>query len=281
MGRSILLCVLLLLSFPIASFSATSSKQTYYLLRYPHPTAGLFSAFRYVLAALYTYENEKEKMAGLEINFAKEGLYYDPLYGDNSWEYYCEPIRFGSPEGARRGDWRIVDSCPTSFHTSRKAAGAIIAKYIRVKPHITQKVDAITRAWSENFVIGVHYRGTDKVEEVPKTRYQKVLQALDKVRGSLNVEKYKIFVATDESSFLDFMKQHFPNQVLCYEEAYRSTDGNPVHFNKSLSPYKKGEDAFIDCLLLSKCNFLIATSSHLSLCSSFFNLSLPMLLLKK
>ena len=60
-------------------------------------------------------------------------------------------------------------------------------------------------------------------------------------------------------------------------------NNNPVHyFNpKNVSPYKLGKEAVIDCLLLSKCNHLIRTSSCLSLVSEYFNPQLTDTLLNK
>ena len=38
--------------------------------------------------------------------------------------------------------------------------------------------------------------------------------------------------------------------------------------------YKKGEDALMDCLLLSRCSFLLKSSSALSQFAVYFNLAL-------
>ena len=43
--------------------------------------------------------------------------------------------------------------------------------------------------------------------------------------------------------------------------------------------YQKGLDAVIDCLLLSRTQFLIRTASNLSLCAAMFNSRVPDLLL--
>lgn len=62
-------------------------------------------------------------------------------------------------------------------------------------------------------------------------------------------------------------------------KAQRSSNGEPgVHFiNKN--NYSLGEEALIDACLLSKCDLLIRTSSNLSLWSTYFNPSLPTILL--
>ena len=61
---------------------------------------------------------------------------------------------------------------------------------------------------------------------------------------------------------------------VCFYSSQRSKDGKPVHYN-SEDPYRVGEEALIDCLLLSRTNLLVRTSSNLSLCARYFNPSIP------
>ena len=79
--------------------------------------------------------------------------------------------------------------------------------------------------------------------------------AILKIISTKQLKNFTIFVATDEEPFLQFMKTKFRRRLVYYKDAYRSDDGQPLHFNQALSAYKKGEDALLDCLLLSKCNY--------------------------
>ena len=48
--------------------------------------------------------------------------------------------------------------------------------------------------------------------------------------------------------------------------------GNLNTFQKAEGDaYKKGEEALVDCLLLSRCDFLLKCTSHLSESSMYFN----------
>lgn len=86
----------------------------------------------------------------------------------------------------------------------------------------------------------------------------------------------KVFIATDEQSLLDYMTLHYPSKVIYYEGSERSINGVCVHLSgHGGSPYKKGEDALIDCLLLSKTDIILKTSSNLSLCATYFNPDIP------
>ena len=75
------------------------------------------------------------------------------------------------------------------------------------------------------------------------------------------------------------MRAEFPG-MLSYRNMFRSVDGNPTHW-RDISNHDKGEDAVIDCLLLSRCQFLIRSASNLSVCSTFFNPELPQKLLNQ
>src|SRR4051812_20950421 len=93
--------VILLLSMSIhqttdAAQQAAHPKQhpVYIIVNHPISPPGMFSILSSVLSCLDIYE--RGKFAGIEVDFGTRGLYYDPAYGNNWWEYYCEPIRIGS-----------------------------------------------------------------------------------------------------------------------------------------------------------------------------------------
>ncbi len=248
---------------------------------------GFFGDFLTALGALQLYEIKT--VSGVSIEYGTGGTYYDPAKGPNWWEYYFEPVHVGdrenatilvSQQGVRIGDGDYDLARLTEFNIYRKDAHALIKKYVHLKPHIKKKVKEIVKnTFGRGKVIGVHYRGTDKFVEDPLAPYEEVAQHVDNAlaefakKGSPRV---KIFVATDEQKFLDYMTARYPSKVIFYQESIRSVDGRPVHTTPVFDNYKRGEDALIDCLLLSKTDYLIKTSSNLSLCSAYFNPSIPM-----
>ena len=52
----------------------------------------MFSVFCYVAGILYEYDTNT--YAGIRVDFENIGIYYDPEYGPNWWNYYCEPCSF-------------------------------------------------------------------------------------------------------------------------------------------------------------------------------------------
>lgn len=246
---------------------------------------GMFSIYMNTIAGISNYE--RGNILGFEVDLGTKGLYYEPSLGPNWWNYYCEPLCLGifSIENARKMD-SLTRGLPITiwhveFEFSREEVNRIIQTYIRYKPHIKQKVyDYVSKNFDGYFVIGVHYRGTDKVKEAPILPYETVIESVQNVFNKYSNRKVKIFVATDESEFLDTMKEAFPGYVYCLEEAIRSQNGSAVHYNND-SPYQQGEEALLDSLILSNTNLLIRTSSNLSLWSTYVNPSLKVIELTK
>jgi hypothetical protein len=254
-------------------------KREYLLLhcRAGSKAIGLFGEFTTVLGALDHYEHWVREYSGLRVDFATQGLYYDAAFGANWWEYYFAPIDVGSSEGAVTS---VVNSfwsdhfCFRGRKLSRNRAFEIIDRYIRPKPCISEKLASyVSENFGDHYVIGVHYRGTDKCDEAPRVSYEQIHAAVLHVVKMAQPARHKIFVATDEQAFLDYMLTSFPG-VIVYRRMFRSVDGRPTHF-RNVNNHDKGGDAVLDCLLLSRCQILIRTASDLSLCSIRVNPTVP------
>ena len=249
----------------------------------PPDACGMFSVFNYIAGILFHYD--KGEYAGLEVDFENVGLYYDPLHGSNWWEYYCEPIRLGNKENTtifQLRNYRDYDGFAyfTERQLSRESVFLIIQKYIKIKNHIQKKVDDfILENFTDNYVITLHYRGTDKIVEANSIPYEEVAQKINNYIKENELKNYKIFLASDEQKFIDFMQNLFSDSLITYE-AHRSHDGIPLHM-QSTDKFQIGEEALIDCLLLSKGNVLIRTSSNLSLWSTYFNPFIPVIVLNR
>lgn len=167
------------------------------------------------------------------------------------------------------------------IHTTRHEARRLIDDYIHVKPEIMEK---ITQFQIDNFmgkfVISVHYRGTDKIVEAPSVDYNTVFVKVNEIIRTHAGSEYKIFVATDEQAFLDFMISRYGARVCYNPNAIRSRNGKPVHMS-DCDRYQCGLDAIMDAILLSRGHYLIRTSSNLSLWSTFFNPDIPVYELNK
>lgn len=273
-----------LLLLLMSGFGCGITEQPNHVVLRARSGAGMFSILDDALGLAKGYENGF--YLGAKIDFAKTGEYYDRKHGGNWWGYYFEPVELGTmhdnPEEIEQPYYYSGNEHVESGNMSRLEVNEFIKKYIHILPEIQEKIDNIVQSKFDGYnVITVHYRGTDKISEAPRTKYEKVTVELRNQITDLNGKEYRIFVATDEDAFLTYMKDEFPDKVIWYEEAIRSTDGNPVHMGGSHSRHHVGEDAIIDCILLSKGNLLIRTSSNLSRWSTYFNPHVPVIELSK
>lgn len=278
LGFGILLIVLPYLS--LQAESTPQTEKTNFVLDLKRNDYGLFSCFTMVLGTLEAYETGIYQ--GIWINFGKNGAYYDPALGPNWWEYYFKPIRLGQldaplPRSTRSQAHKMAR---LGRRLTPERAYELISRYIQLQGDIQEEIDQFAKKEFANcHVIGIHYRGTDKVTsgEAVKVNYDAVADEIKRHLAEKGLADFKIFIATDETPFIDYLSALFPGKIV-YTQAQRSSDNLPVHM-KAQKPYKVGREAIVDALLLSKTAYLIRTKSNLSLCSTFFNPNLPVKLL--
>ena len=245
------------------------------ILHVPGYHIRMFGMLHVIFGVLHFAESRGHSV---EINL-EVGPYFDSERGTNWWAYYFEPSRFvftgqnmdGMDPLKVDAIWRFARYGNT---LSINAAHQVMSN-LSVKDHIRAKADEFAaQNFVERHVIGVHYRGTDKVDQQDKGRpveavrvpYDYVFEYL----ATYDTSSY-FFVATDEAEFVTAMTERFGDRVLAYD-AIRSQGGWAIHYEqRDSSPYQAGEDALVDCLLLSKCDHLVRTESALSRFSNIFN----------
>jgi hypothetical protein len=223
-----------------------------------------------------------------EIRF-KSDNYCDPYKGPN-WlnHYFYLPRQMTAEEVARRVRYTKkiyeTEDMEHLFQIGMSIEGGArtLHSYLRLKPHITQKVeDFWTALGVDGPVIGLHFRGTDKSREAPRVPWQHCLTIVeDYIRNHKTVQA--VFVASDEQEFIDFAKNSIRRvPVYCNDDYYRSNDDRAIHLGLKCGGYEKGEDALVNVLLLAKCSILIRTTSTFSAWASIFNPNLKVILLNK
>jgi hypothetical protein len=163
----------------------------------------------------------------------------------------------------------------------RREAKAVMDGYIRPRVYILQKVnDFFARHLAGHYVIGVHARGTDATSKQELRTFR---------QGSLVLSRYfteverlldaqpgaRIFVASDEQSSLDYLARAFGPRVVAYDSV-RHRGGEvagqgptgwimPAYIARDRDvAAKNGEDAVIEYLLLSRCDYLVHNGSSLA-----------------
>jgi len=200
-------------------------------------------------------------------------------------EFICENIwvsrHFGDDPSLRGKCLPIPYQLNDPDYEIRDKASKIIHKYIHPRSYIIRKVKDFHARYMENdFVIGVHIRGTDSISINEKRNFRK--NSLDLayyykyINNALIANpEAKIFVATDEENSLKYIKDKFGNKVISYDSIRHSkgeTAGKgplgkimPAYITKNRDiAARNGEEAIIEYLLLTKCNILIHNGASLA-----------------
>lgn len=145
----------------------------------------------------------------------------------------------------------------------------VLRRHYAVSEEMARERDAFVRAHFDGaFVVGLHYRGTDKQIEAPRVAYGEVLKTVRRVLESAaatrGAKAVVLFVASDEADFLACVKAELPDFRVCMQEgALRSDGARPLHQTGG-EGLRKAKEAFLDCLLLGETDLLIKTASMLS-----------------
>lgn len=121
--------------------------------------------------------------------------------------------------------------------------------------------------------LGVHYRGNDKTsvawDSNPVTHAEFFAIVLDFLKTRPHLQR--LFVATDDKAFLQYVKQHSPLPVADF-------GGGSFHFTEKSDEarWEEAELAITDCVALSACQAVINTSSALSAFAKILNPDIEM-----
>lgn len=221
----------------------------------------------------------------------------------NAWEYYFEPVStlaiedllpigVGDYEGFGNDDFRaafegvgVEVACdypdvihfvwPDDIERQRTYVNHLICKYIRIKPHIMQRVEFLANVlFQAQPVIGVHYRGREKMTDgtsISRLTYENYYSEIEK-----QLRKFpggKVFVATDSADFLSALMQRYGEVVVCSESLRLSREDEHVglHFHPMFRGPLAGEEVLIDALLLARSSVLLHGMSNVATAALHFN----------
>ncbi|WP_422008417.1 hypothetical protein [Roseivirga pacifica] len=216
--------------------------------------------------------------------------FYDAKWGTNIWEYFFEKV--SSHTLQEINDWikeGLLSDQEVHFISSSEAAQAhqhdperlatfwawetpinkvswmkekralgrkYVQEYIRPKEHILKKVESfIATQFKASFIIGIHIRGSDFAYAKP-TPIQAYFEEVDRLVDERNDKDYQIYVATDQSQYLDEFEKRYSGKVI-YLNAVRSDNHIAPFRFEEISGYQKGEEVLLDILLLSKCQQIL------------------------
>jgi len=257
---------------------------------------GLFAYYWGVINALNQIKNEDK----LYVDLSKKTPYYDPNYQEtgNVWEYYFEQpfsdydllnnitcdfdtfcpdptsFKFGL-DG--EGNYSLSDNS-NQYAKTNTLAKRLTQKYLKLKPHIIKKIQDFENEYMiGSNILGVQYRGGEALHSGHGKNQHHMMSIeyhISKIDENLNTGKYdKLFLITNDQYARDILMNHYNDNIIKYDSDLLCPVG--VHIDvpwiHNDRNYEKGEFAVIDCILLSRCKKILATSSNLTCLSVVLN----------
>lgn len=260
------------------SFGSLNPDKVFYVI-WRQGRAGLFSIVQSVAAHL----DLADEMGFVPIvdfqNFPSTYTDDVPLEGtSNSWEYYFEPVSAFSLDEVYQSksvvfcDGSYPAGYPFAITESQKLRDSY-HRHIRFKPSVLEFVDRFAdEHLSGSRVLGVHFRGqemrTEPGHPLPATPRQMAARA-----SALMADRGydKIFLVTEEQSYLDYFRSVFGTRVVA-TDAFRTYETNAY----DLAPgdhhkYRLGLGILRDTLLLARCDAMLCAGSNVSVFAEFLN----------
>lgn len=130
-------------------------------------------------------------------------------------------------------------------------------KYFDFKQYIYDMVPHI-----DEHTLGVHYRGTDKLKDKKETNPLSVEEFYIILKDFLLTHKVKhIFICTDHKESLEYLLGKSKEYNVKYNSFIRSSNTTPIHNSQNKI---KAVQSIVDMLTLSKCRYVLKSSSALS-----------------
>ncbi len=277
--------------------------------------AGFFAELHKVVQTIIHYE--ERGFAAIDVDWRDEFFPYKDDPHENGWDVFFEPIEL-KPLAATAQPEKITIASTADFHEMHDqvctAPWIAYKQYLPYRAFILEKLNqyakikkSITQL-SDNFYleymqhkkcIGVHARiARAHAWLVPGRRlpsledyYREVDKLLEKYSG----QDIMIFVASDSHQAIGKFKLRYGEKVK-YIEAHRSpeeqdpctmyTKGKFMMEHKDIWHKEKhgyfgGLTTFLDCLLLSRCDYIIHTTSNLAFFATYYNPEIQSIYLPK
>ncbi len=143
---------------------------------------------------------------------------------------------------------------------------ALWNSYFRIPERVYYAADAVPIT---STTLGIHFRGTDKHQSAWDTnslsRSEMVSLTDDYLKSHSEVTQ--VFVATDEAEFIELLKDRIGLEVISLGGAKHHKDDVGL----ARSDYADADRALLDCVLLSRCQSVLLTSSALSAFAKILN----------
>lgn len=256
-----------------------------YIIYRPSPGWGFWSNFSVILQGL----DDADRMGLLPVvDMENHPTRYnedtDELGTRNAWEYYFEqPAGLSLSDALSLSPLDNQGSVSGPYPTDPDAvyppallarARELIGRYIRVKPDILAKADALLLPGVHADVLGVHVRGTDmRTGHLPEHPIPPTAPTFLDQAAALDRDLHfkTVFLACDEHETVEIFREHFSSRLLLCPVHRTSSSGifasdyqwlfdQQRHHHR----YLLGLEVLLDALLLARCGHLLCGLSNVS-----------------
>ena len=260
---------------------------------------------------------EPRGFSNIIIDWTDEFFPYKNDAHENGWDCFFEPIILTNKKTDQLSEKVVVDSS-AQFHEMhdqvctapwisyqqflpyRQHIHDVINQYCRLKSNIKNEVEKkYVQLINGKMAIGVHARiARAHAWLVPGKRLptlQDYFAEVDRLLKKHKNDDVVIFVASDSHAAIDSFKERYGERAVSIE-AFRSaqdqdpcimyTKGqymkeHPDVWHQEKHGYFGGVTTLLDCLLLSRCDYMIHTTSNLAFFACYYNPMLKTIYLPK
>jgi large subunit ribosomal protein L36 len=155
----------------------------------------------------------------------------------------------------------------------------IFQRYIRIRPFIQERVEAIRRArMAGRFCVGVHYRhpahDCECLRPIPAPE-----EFIARLRRLLPGDRpWAVFLASDYEPAVAAFQEAFGDRLVLQPGIRRSASlaQGHLHHQNDTPGVDLGAEVLVDCLLLAHCHVLLHVTSNLATAAGYMNPALRM-----
>jgi hypothetical protein len=258
-------------TYNINSFGNLNKNKIFYVIR-RSPGTGLFSNLTFVLNHILIAKKfgfiPVVDMKNFITIYNEKNSIYDT---QNAWEYYFKPISNYSLDEVYKS-YKVV-FCDNKFYSTfcyniekNDSMKKIFQNEIKFNDKIYNEFKYIQKKNYKGKILGIHFRGTS-YKSSPGHPFPATTKQMINLTNRL-IKKYKfkkIFLATEEESYLKVFKEEFKDKLIYLKDIYRSNKNDAFKkYPRKNHRYKLGKDIILEMLLLSSSNYFVYVESNVS-----------------
>lgn len=255
-----------------------NKKKIFFVIQRQNINSGLFSNVFYIINKLLISEKKKFIPVVDMENFSNMYSEKRKIFNTyNVWRYYFKPLsnyKLDEVYSSQNviftdGKWYPKMKTLPISPKFRK----LTKKYIKFNDNILEETESF---YKKNFkrkkILGIHFRGQELRYSARHYFPATINQMIFNTRNLIKKKKIdKIFFCSEEQKYLDAFVKEFKDKVFCYNTLRSYNENRMYTYPRKNHRYLLGKETIIETLLLSKCNFILATKNNVVAAASIFS----------